>query len=78
MNAHGILSCAQAERSRKNLAAELKRVTAALREIKATLGPDVPDCCCEGCQAEMNETLRIACAALAGAARAAQEDAHGD
>jgi hypothetical protein len=54
------------------LRAELERVTAALREIKATLGPDVPDCCCEGCQAEMNETLRIACAALVGAARAAE------
>jgi hypothetical protein len=57
----------------ESLEAELERVTAALRAIKATLGPDVPDCCCEGCQAEMNETLRIACAALAGAARAAQE-----
>jgi hypothetical protein len=94
MNAHGILSCAQAERSRKNLAAELKRVTAALREIKATLGPDVPDCCCEGCQAEMNETPYPVAKpterdrdegravaerlGLLDDARAAQEDAHGD
>jgi anthranilate phosphoribosyltransferase len=73
MNARGILSCAQAERSRKNLAAELERVTAALREIMAVRLDESIESVDVAAGIARLQMRSIAADALAGAARAAQE-----
>jgi hypothetical protein len=70
MSAHGILSCAQAEAARKKLAAELERVTAALREAEEAMTEAWEYLAHD----EGDAAAVVLEAALAGGARAAQDE----